>query len=294
MPPTHRAPKTTASDPGIFLADIPAELVLMIFEYLPSLWKIHLALTSKRMFQLFCGAFSELALRQLDTEDKLRLLHNLEKDDPRLLYCPGCHRLRSIQYDDASHSSQIWDDTVKHIQCSGQFHGIRVSWDHFWTWWPLPVYRKEKILENVGCSTWELRYSGAVISFFEAHAVIHRQLYGKPHGLPIEGLRKSFSFERWLPANDYLWHDCNHWPLEQHSPQKQHFTRAQQRKLREESRRVSPCSASDLKSISESSLQVLDTGTKEKSSYLHPGKAVKTLHSSPHFLPSLARQSIAS
>jgi hypothetical protein len=56
---------------------------------------------------------------------------------------------------------------------------------------------KEKTPELVGCDVLELGRTGVKISFAEAHAVMHRHLHGKPYGLPVDGLKRSFSAKEW-------------------------------------------------------------------------------------------------
>jgi hypothetical protein len=116
MASKRRAPetKTEASAQVASLAQIPTELVLMIYDCLSPPYRIRLALTEKRMFDIFRNVFSELALRQLEPEDKLSLLQSLEKDHPRLVYCAGCHLLRAMEYDDAKLSDELWSDTFNH------------------------------------------------------------------------------------------------------------------------------------------------------------------------------------
>jgi hypothetical protein len=95
-------------------------------------------------------------------------------------------------------------------------------------------------MEYAWCDAWRTVPSGLVVTFFEAHAVMHRHFHGEPYGLPIEGLRKSFCFERWLPQCDTERFACNHWPLEAHSSKKQTLTRGLRKKLSDESRQLTP------------------------------------------------------
>lgn len=82
---------------------------------------------------------------------------------------------------------------------------------------------------------WKTGDSGTEVSLSEVRAVMNRHFYGDQYGLPLDCLKRSFSFEKYIqrykpPYDDEI---EPHFPLEQHAPGNFRYTRLQRKRQME-------------------------------------------------------------
>ncbi|KPM42459.1 hypothetical protein AK830_g4083 [Neonectria ditissima] len=193
------------------LFNFPAEILLMITDNLPIASLIQLALACKPLHAILfpTGEFPDLS-----KADKAVTLSMLAKDQPNMVVCFDCFRLRPFEYNDA-----IGWEAHRHQGCTEELRPYPRGRGRSATW------HRAYNLRRYMWQYWGSRNEGTALDFSEVYSVMKRHFCGATHGLPLSGLRQSFSFERYLSSSNGQISNTCHFPLHQHRPGKLHYTR---------------------------------------------------------------------
>ncbi|KAI1324992.1 hypothetical protein F5Y16DRAFT_423415 [Xylariaceae sp. FL0255] len=113
----------------LLLLKLPNELLFQISDHLPISDTVALALTCKRLFNMFRV---EVASIQKDLSQKRILLERLEKDIPGLVYCPFLFELRDFKPTNAKGNYLIHREKVRGVVFNrdrGRRRGWILSWE---------------------------------------------------------------------------------------------------------------------------------------------------------------------
>ena len=188
--------------PICILATMPAEIVWLIRNLLSPASRTCLALTAKSFFSYF-------GLEPLGSEGKRDLILLLEREDPMNVVCFGCYRLTRLDRGPAP----AWCE-----QCASKFDTQHQSVSAEMAaedGLADPSQQTRQSMKDAKHS-WQSELGGPEILFSDAHLIMNRHLYGEPHGLPIDVLQRSYTFERFLPSFKSYVEAQPHFPLERH------------------------------------------------------------------------------
>lgn len=173
------APGTTQEASSCAILSLPNEVLLSIKSHLAISWQISLALTCK---YLKATIFFRGTLPPLEREDLTEFLSIFATDIPYIYFCFCCNKLRPLN------SELGWD---------GQ--------DHRWTLgyiknshWPSNNFRDGFIWLP---QNYFIFMGIHDIYFKNLYLVMNRHLYGPSHGIPLQSLEHSASFEEELILN---------------------------------------------------------------------------------------------
>ncbi|KAL6808437.1 hypothetical protein V8C40DRAFT_278835 [Trichoderma camerunense] len=161
--------------PSAFL-DLPVEIIRLINNHLEAQWKIALALTCTHLKTVL---FPKGNLPCLTKGELAEFLSTLSKDVPGAYFCWCCNRLRPLN------SEADWD---------GQNHRSTVqAFEN--SMWTNGIHRKGNLYLS---PPYFLFAETPTICFMTAYLVMNRHFYGASHGISLQSLQSSASYEEKL------------------------------------------------------------------------------------------------
>ncbi|KAL6818261.1 hypothetical protein GGI42DRAFT_338072 [Trichoderma sp. SZMC 28013] len=158
------------------LLALPPEMILKIMGHLAMPWQISFALTCKRFTE---ALFGKKPLPRLSKGDRTEFLSILAKDVPNVFFCFCCAKLRPLDLE-ADWDGQSHRSTVQPVANSV---------------WTNGSYRNDNLYLS---PPYFLFADTSAIYFMNAYLAMRRHFYGASHGISLQSLQTSATYEEKL------------------------------------------------------------------------------------------------